>query len=87
MYNTKILMYASSQTTVLGLWKVDGLGPSWDWCNGCSWKIFENGGIRDLYRGFGMYMVTYYPKSVVCWKTYSSAQHVIWKCGHERALI
>lgn len=80
-------MYANSQTSVSGLLEVDGLGPSWDWCNGCSWQNFENGGIRDLYQGFGMSMVTSCTKSIVCWQTYSYAQHVIRKCGHERALI
>lgn len=42
-------------------------------------KILKTEGIRGLYRGFGMSVITYSPQSAVWWGAYSSAQHIIWR--------
>ena len=46
-------------------------------------KILKTQGIRGLYRGFGMSMITYSPQSVVWWGDYSSTQNIIWRCVYE----
>ena len=46
-------------------------------------KILKTQGIRGLYRGFGMSVITYSPQSAVWWGAYSSAQHIIWRCVYE----
>ncbi|CAD5176589.1 unnamed protein product, partial [Musa acuminata subsp. malaccensis] len=46
-------------------------------------KIIKSDGIRGLYRGFGLSVMTYSPSSAVWWASYGSSQRVIWKLlGH-----
>eukprot|EP01018_Ginkgo_biloba_P009376 Gb_30250 [translate_table: standard] len=42
-------------------------------------KISKTEGIRGLYRGFGMSVITYSPSTAVWWGAYGSAQHMIWR--------
>ncbi|KAG9134819.1 hypothetical protein Leryth_001120 [Lithospermum erythrorhizon] len=42
-------------------------------------KILKADGIRGLYRGFGLSVMTYSPSSAVWWASYGSSQRVIWR--------
>uniref|UniRef100_A0A7N0UN42 Mitochondrial carrier protein n=1 Tax=Kalanchoe fedtschenkoi TaxID=63787 RepID=A0A7N0UN42_KALFE len=42
-------------------------------------KILKSDGVRGLYRGFGLSVVTYSPSSAVWWASYGSSQRVIWR--------
>ncbi|PON42906.1 Mitochondrial carrier protein [Parasponia andersonii] len=41
-------------------------------------KIVRTDGIRGLYRGFGLSVMTYSPSSAVWWASYGSSQRFIW---------
>ncbi|CAM0951580.1 unnamed protein product [Alopecurus aequalis] len=41
-------------------------------------KIVASDGLRGLYRGFGMSILTYAPSNAVWWATYSLSQKTIW---------
>ncbi|XP_042496689.1 solute carrier family 25 member 44 [Macadamia integrifolia] len=41
-------------------------------------KILKAEGIRGLYRGFGLSVMTYSPSSAVWWASYGSSQRFIW---------
>ncbi|CAN4082708.1 unnamed protein product [Withania somnifera] len=41
-------------------------------------KILKSEGIRGLYRGFGLSVLTYSPSSAVWWASYGSSQRFIW---------
>ncbi|KAJ4717836.1 solute carrier family 25 member 44-like [Melia azedarach] len=41
-------------------------------------KIVRNDGVRGLYRGFGLSVLTYAPSNAVWWASYSVAQRVVW---------
>ncbi|KAI9160405.1 hypothetical protein LWI28_007802 [Acer negundo] len=41
-------------------------------------KIVRNDGVRGLYRGFGISILTYAPSNAVWWASYSVAQRVVW---------
>lgn len=41
--------------------------------------ILRNDGVRGLYRGFGMSVLTYSPSNAVWWAAYGSSQRVIWR--------
>ncbi|KAJ6844819.1 solute carrier family 25 member 44-like [Iris pallida] len=46
-------------------------------------KIIKSDGIRGLYRGFGLSVMTYSPSSAVWWASYGSSQRIIWRLlGH-----
>ncbi|XP_059449047.1 uncharacterized protein LOC132180293 [Corylus avellana] len=46
-------------------------------------KILKSDGIRGLYRGFGLSVMTYSPSSAVWWASYGSSQRFIWSLlGH-----
>lgn len=46
-------------------------------------KVIQSDGIRGLYRGFGLSVLTYSPSSAVWWASYGSSQRVIWRfLGH-----
>ncbi|KAL4311752.1 hypothetical protein GQ457_01G052050 [Hibiscus cannabinus] len=46
-------------------------------------KVIKSDGIRGLYRGFGLSVMTYSPSSAVWWASYGSSQRVIWRMlGH-----
>ncbi|KAJ6843327.1 solute carrier family 25 member 44-like [Iris pallida] len=46
-------------------------------------KILKSDGIRGLYRGFGLSVMTYSPSSAVWWASYGSSQRIIWRLlGH-----
>ncbi|XP_074568318.1 uncharacterized protein LOC141824881 [Curcuma longa] len=46
-------------------------------------KILKSEGIRGLYRGFGLSIMTYAPSSAVWWASYGSSQRIIWRfLGH-----
>lgn len=46
-------------------------------------KVLQSDGIRGLYRGFGLSVMTYAPSSAVWWASYGSSQRVIWRLlGH-----
>ncbi|KAF4397694.1 hypothetical protein G4B88_027434 [Cannabis sativa] len=46
-------------------------------------KIVKADGIRGLYRGFGLSVMTYSPSSAVWWASYGSSQRLIWSfLGH-----
>lgn len=42
-------------------------------------KIIKSDGIRGLYRGFGLSVMTYAPSSAVWWASYGSNQRFIWR--------
>ncbi|WOK93211.1 solute carrier family 25 member 44-like isoform X1 [Canna indica] len=42
-------------------------------------KILCSDGLRGLYRGFGMSILTYAPSNAVWWASYSLAQRLIWE--------
>lgn len=42
-------------------------------------KVFKSDGIRGLYRGFGLSVMTYSPSSAVWWASYGSSQRIIWR--------
>ncbi|CAN0870319.1 Solute carrier family 25 member 44 [Linum grandiflorum] len=42
-------------------------------------KVIKSDGIRGLYRGFGLSVMTYSPSSAVWWASYGSSQRVIWR--------
>ncbi|KAG6552021.1 hypothetical protein Mapa_006327 [Marchantia paleacea] len=42
-------------------------------------QIIKADGIRGLYRGFGMSVLTYSPSSAVWWAAYGSSQRLIWR--------
>ncbi|KAK1314484.1 hypothetical protein QJS10_CPA06g02465 [Acorus calamus] len=41
-------------------------------------KIVKSDGLRGLYRGFGMSILTYAPSNAVWWASYSVSQRLIW---------
>ncbi|XP_017185203.3 uncharacterized protein LOC126610315 isoform X1 [Malus sylvestris] len=41
-------------------------------------KVIKLDGIRGLYRGFGLSVMTYSPSSAVWWASYGSSQRLIW---------
>ncbi|KAJ0987529.1 hypothetical protein J5N97_005885 [Dioscorea zingiberensis] len=41
-------------------------------------KILRSDGLRGLYRGFGMSILTYAPSNAVWWASYSLSQRIIW---------
>ncbi|KAL5824270.1 hypothetical protein ACOSQ3_020333 [Xanthoceras sorbifolium] len=41
-------------------------------------KIIRNDGVRGLYRGFGISILTYAPSNAVWWASYSVAQRAVW---------
>ncbi|KAJ8527124.1 hypothetical protein K7X08_029601 [Anisodus acutangulus] len=43
-------------------------------------KIIYSDGLRGLYRGFGISILTYAPSNAVWWGSYSVAHRVIWGC-------
>ncbi|KAG9439158.1 hypothetical protein H6P81_019323 [Aristolochia fimbriata] len=46
-------------------------------------KILRAEGVRGLYRGFGLSVVTYSPSSAVWWASYGSSQRYMWRLlGH-----
>ncbi|XP_077215384.1 uncharacterized protein LOC143849952 [Tasmannia lanceolata] len=42
-------------------------------------KVLKSDGIRGLYRGFGLSVMTYSPSSAVWWASYGSSQRFIWR--------
>ncbi|KAI3452195.1 hypothetical protein Pfo_008860 [Paulownia fortunei] len=42
-------------------------------------KVIKSDGIRGLYRGFGLSIMTYSPSSAVWWASYGASQRVIWR--------
>ncbi|XP_073154681.1 uncharacterized protein [Henckelia pumila] len=46
-------------------------------------QVIKTDGIRGLYRGFGLSVMTYSPSSAVWWACYGTSQRVIWRLlGH-----
>ncbi|KAJ7559668.1 hypothetical protein O6H91_04G095500 [Diphasiastrum complanatum] len=43
-------------------------------------SILRSDGVRGLYRGFGMSVLTYAPSNALWWASYSMAQRSLW-CG------
>ncbi|KAK6128608.1 hypothetical protein DH2020_037651 [Rehmannia glutinosa] len=41
-------------------------------------KVIKSDGIRGLYRGFGLSVITYSPSSAVWWASYGASQRFIW---------
>lgn len=41
--------------------------------------IIKTEGIRGLYRGFGLSVITYSPSSAVWWASYGTSQQIMWK--------
>lgn len=41
-------------------------------------KVIKADGLRGLYRGFGLSVMTYSPSSAVWWASYGSSQRIIW---------
>ncbi|KAJ8443011.1 hypothetical protein Cgig2_028234 [Carnegiea gigantea] len=42
-------------------------------------KVVKSEGIRGLYRGFGLSVMTYSPSSAVWWASYGSSQRLFWR--------
>lgn len=42
-------------------------------------NVSRTEGLRGLYRGFGLTIVTQSPASALWWGAYGTAQHVIWR--------
>lgn len=60
---------------------VQGL-PGTTFCNGpydVVRKVIKAEGIRGMYRGFGLTVVTQSPASALWWGAYGAAQHIIWR--------
>ncbi|GLU05123.1 hypothetical protein SLE2022_222400 [Rubroshorea leprosula] len=60
---------------------VQGL-PGTTFCNGPSdvvRKVIKTEGLRGMYRGFGLTVVTQSPASALWWGVYGAAQHMIWR--------
>ncbi|KAG0492752.1 hypothetical protein HPP92_005890 [Vanilla planifolia] len=57
-----------------------GIAPSPTYSGGMDAfkKILRSDGLRGLYRGFGMSILTYAPSNAVWWASYSVSQRVIW---------
>ncbi|CAH9118773.1 unnamed protein product [Cuscuta epithymum] len=52
-------------------------------------KVLKSEGVRGLYRGFGLSVLTYSPSSAVWWASYGSSQRFIWSLlgyGTEKGL-
>ncbi|XP_057522098.1 uncharacterized protein LOC130802187 isoform X2 [Amaranthus tricolor] len=46
-------------------------------------KVIKADGVRGLYRGFGLSVITYSPSSAVWWASYGSSQRLFWRIlGH-----
>ncbi|KAK3032546.1 hypothetical protein RJ639_036785 [Escallonia herrerae] len=46
-------------------------------------QVLKSDGVRGLYRGFGLSVMTYSPSSAVWWASYGSSQRFIWRLlGH-----
>jgi solute carrier family 25, member 44 len=43
-------------------------------------KVVKTEGVRGLYRGFGITMLSQSPASALWWSSYGGAQHAIWRC-------
>jgi len=49
-------------------------------------KILVADGVRGLYRGFGLSILTYAPSNAVWWSSYAMAQRLLWRVvGAERS--
>jgi solute carrier family 25, member 44 len=46
-------------------------------------KVLQNEGVRGLYRGFGVTMLTNSPASALWWGAYGAAQHAIWRLDNK----
>ncbi|KAL6994125.1 hypothetical protein U1Q18_012231 [Sarracenia purpurea var. burkii] len=47
-------------------------------------KVLKTDGVRGLYRGFGLSVMTYSPSSAVWWASYGASQRLIWRLlGHD----
>ena len=44
-------------------------------------QVVRTEGLRGLYRGFGITMLTQSPASALWWSSYGGAQHAIWRCA------
>ncbi|XP_022954457.1 solute carrier family 25 member 44-like isoform X2 [Cucurbita pepo subsp. pepo] len=42
-------------------------------------KLIKSDGIRGLYKGFGLSVMTYSPSSAVWWASYGASQRIIWR--------
>lgn len=42
-------------------------------------KVIKAEGLRGLYRGFGLTIITQSPASALWWGSYGAAQHIIWR--------
>ncbi|XP_057447739.1 uncharacterized protein LOC130739465 [Lotus japonicus] len=42
-------------------------------------KVLRSDGIRGLYRGFGLSVMTYSPSTAVWWASYGSSQRLLWR--------
>ncbi|XP_022939956.1 solute carrier family 25 member 44-like isoform X2 [Cucurbita moschata] len=42
-------------------------------------KLIKSDGIRGLYKGFGLSVITYSPSSAVWWASYGASQRIIWR--------
>jgi len=42
-------------------------------------KVLRSDGIRGLYKGFGLSVMTYVPSSAVWWASYGSSKHYLWR--------
>ncbi|KAI4375269.1 hypothetical protein MLD38_013159 [Melastoma candidum] len=42
-------------------------------------KVLKADGVRGLYRGFGLSVITYAPSSAMWWASYGASQRVIWR--------
>ncbi|XP_048327392.1 uncharacterized protein LOC107416448 isoform X2 [Ziziphus jujuba] len=50
-------------------------------------KVIKTDGIRGLYKGFGLSILTYSPSSAVWWASYGASQRFIWSfLGHDSGL-
>lgn len=60
---------------------VQGL-PGTTYCKGpfdAIRKVMKTEGLRGLYRGFGLTVLTQPPASALWWGAYGAAQHIIWR--------
>lgn len=60
---------------------VQGL-PGTTFCNGpfdVVRKVVKTEGLRGMYRGFGLTVITQSPASALWWGVYGAAQHMIWR--------
>eukprot|EP01018_Ginkgo_biloba_P029476 Gb_03233 [translate_table: standard] len=79
-------MAAQFWTLVCVINEDNGIGRPWPILDSHNYKggidyfkiILKTNGLRDLYRGFGMSIITYAPSNALWWDSYFMIQRMVW---------